>query len=40
MFQPLCQAYHDLAEAYKSNDPEEVRKSVEKHQEVFNRVGQ
>ena len=34
---PLCQAYHDLAVAYATINPNEVRGVVTKHTEVFNR---
>lgn len=34
---PLCQAYHDLATSYATNNPEELNKSIEKHQDTFNR---
>ncbi|KAK7498299.1 hypothetical protein BaRGS_00010559 [Batillaria attramentaria] len=34
---PLCQAYHDLANAYGTNNPAEVRTAVTKHTETFTR---
>ncbi|XP_025083044.1 COP9 signalosome complex subunit 3-like [Pomacea canaliculata] len=34
---PLCQAYHDLANAYATNNPAEVRAAVTKHSETFTR---
>lgn len=36
---PLCQAYHDLANAYATNNPAEVRLVINKHSDTFNRVG-
>ena len=36
---PLCQAYHDLANAYSTNNPAEVRLVINKHSDTFNRVG-
>lgn len=38
VLQPLCQAYHDLANAYATNNPAEVRAAVTKHSETFTRV--
>ena len=35
---PVCQPYHDLVSSYGTNNPEELQKNVEKHQETFNRV--
>jgi COP9 signalosome complex subunit 3 len=35
---PLCQAYHELASAYGSNNSQEVQGVVTKHNEVFTRV--
>ncbi|KAL8594125.1 COP9 signalosome complex subunit 3 [Nucella lapillus] len=34
---PLCQAYLDLANAYASNNPAEVRTAISKHMETFSR---
>jgi len=34
---PLCQHYHDLATAYCTNNPGELRNVVTKHTETFNR---
>lgn len=38
LFQPLSQAYHDLALAYATNSPDEVRAVLNKHNEIFVRV--
>lgn len=38
-FQPLCQAYHDLALSYGSNTPSDLRTIINKYQETFTRVG-
>lgn len=38
LFQPLSQAYHDLALAYATNSPDEVRGVISKHNEIFDRV--
>lgn len=38
LFQPLSQAYHDLALAYATNSPDEVRAVISKHNEIFDRV--
>ncbi|KAK7112546.1 hypothetical protein V1264_011990 [Littorina saxatilis] len=32
---PLCQAYHDLATAYGSNNPADVRSVITKHNDTF-----
>lgn len=37
-FQPLCQAYHDLALSYGSNTPSDLRTIINKYQETFTRV--
>ena len=37
-FQPLCQHYHDLATAYCTNNPGELRNVITKHTETYNRV--
>lgn len=34
---PLCQPYHDLAASYTTNNPSDLRATVNKHQETFNR---
>ncbi|XP_041362938.1 COP9 signalosome complex subunit 3-like [Gigantopelta aegis] len=34
---PLCQAYHDLANAYGTNNPSELRAAVSKNTEVYTR---
>ncbi|XP_046362327.1 COP9 signalosome complex subunit 3-like isoform X1 [Haliotis rufescens] len=34
---PLCQAYHDLAHSYATNNPDELRTTVTKHTETFTR---
>ncbi|XP_064623892.1 COP9 signalosome complex subunit 3-like [Lineus longissimus] len=34
---PLCQAYHDVALAYGTNNPAELQAAVNKHTEVFTR---
>lgn len=34
---PLCQAYHDLATAYGSNNPTDVQAVVNKHNDTFSR---
>jgi COP9 signalosome complex subunit 3 len=34
---PLCQHYHDLASAYGTNNPAELRATVSKHSETFTR---
>lgn len=38
LFQPLCQAYHDLALSYGSNTPSDLRTIINKYQETFTRV--
>jgi COP9 signalosome complex subunit 3 len=34
---PLSQAYHDLVTAYSTNNPDEFRTAMNKHEETFNR---
>ncbi|XP_076456626.1 COP9 signalosome complex subunit 3-like isoform X2 [Babylonia areolata] len=34
---PLCQAYHDLANAYATNNPAEVRSTINKHMDTYTR---
>ncbi|KAK3091308.1 hypothetical protein FSP39_018814, partial [Pinctada imbricata] len=34
---PLCQPYHDLASSYSTNNPSDLRMTVNKHQETYNR---
>ncbi len=36
--QPLCQNYHDLATAYATNNPTELRAVATKHTDAFTRV--
>ena len=35
---PLCQAYHELANVYGTNNPVEVQAVVRKHNDTFARV--
>ncbi|KAL4240060.1 COP9 signalosome complex subunit 3 [Mactra antiquata] len=34
---PVCQPYHDLVNAYTTNNPEELQRNVEKHQDTYSR---
>ncbi|XP_052265746.1 COP9 signalosome complex subunit 3-like [Dreissena polymorpha] len=34
---PVCQPYHDLVTGYSTNNPEELQKVIDKHQETFMR---